>query len=184
MRRLAGDAGDHRIGDAGRRRVADAIGGAQAPARRLGLRRIARMHQRQRRIGGDLSADAGKRGEADGGIDRVARARPPAAELDDRDADCARVDRRHIAGALRRRRDDNGAAGRSARALASKSAGPPSAATMRSNRSAAAPLASARSQRGAGGSADRATRPPSVSSSAPSASVTACSRASRRAPVR
>ena len=51
------------------------------------------MHDGERRAGLDPRADAGKPRQPDGGVDRVLRARAPAAKRDDREAERARVDR-------------------------------------------------------------------------------------------
>ena len=104
------------------------------------------MDERQRRIGGDLSAEPGKLGEADGWIDRIGGPAAPAAQRDDRHADA----RASIAATKPLRAggagdDDRRGGQKLARRGSRKSLGPPSMATMRSKRSAAAPLASARS---------------------------------------
>ena len=56
------------------------------------------------RIITDLRAEAGELGEADGVVDRIAGAHAPATELDDGDADGARVDRLHDPRPIRRNR--------------------------------------------------------------------------------
>ena len=155
------------------RRVADAIGGPQAlrrppalaPRRGRGRAPAARQAELRRR---------GRRaGQADRGIDRVGGARAPAAEFDHRHADRAHVDLGDEARPRRRRADDDAGARQQRRRLGEEILGPAERATMRSNRSAAAPLSSARSQRARAPAPISRARPPERSSSAPSASVTA-----------
>src|ERR1700722_18116006 len=104
--RRAGDALDDGI-TTRRRRIADAIGGGELFRRGLRMRGVARMDEAQRRLGGNLRAETGKPGEADGWIDRIGGPAAPAAQCDYRHADPSRVDRRDEARSGRRRRDDD-----------------------------------------------------------------------------
>ena len=84
---------------------------------------VARMNQRQRRADRNLRAETREPGQADGGVDRRRRRAPAAAELDDREADRARVDRAHEARASRRAGRTIGAAGRACARAAEDRAG-------------------------------------------------------------
>ena len=118
---------------------------------------------------GDPIADTGEPGQADARVDAVVRRgcgrrRAPRPRARARGSRCAAPSPpgRRLTSRV------TGAAGRYASALDQRSAGPPSAATMRPNVSAAAPLASAASMRAAALRGSLA-RPPSTSISAPSA---------------
>ena len=111
---------------------------AQALDHRFGRERVAGVHDRERPLGTDVLAERRQFRQANRRIDRVGGARPAAAEFDDREPDCAHVDVRDNKPAPARPRPRR-PPGSSAGAPARKSAGPPSAATMRSNVSAALP---------------------------------------------
>ena len=122
--------------------------------------------------------------EADGVVDSVLGLRAAAAQRHDGKADVARRDRADIAGARRRHRHARPAPSADRSALRStKSAGPPSAATMRPKVSAAPPLSSASLARSSPSWLEPAM-PADCSISAASASVTSSSRGSRARPVR
>ena len=103
------------------------------------------MDERERALGGpDALAGRGDLAEPDRVVDALGLVAAPAAEVDDGQADGAHVD------ALRRTRPvglggdgDRAALGRWRSGASSRSAGPPSAATIRAKRSAAAPDSSA-----------------------------------------
>ena len=160
--RLRRPAGDRRAAGS-RAAIRSITGGALPAARRRGDRRHAASRRPPRRCAssractrasGAPAATSAPRPassrQADGGIDGVAwRARrPPPSSTTARPTARASIACTKPARAPARGDDDRRR--RQARArLGEESAGPPSAATMRSNLSAAAPLSSARSQRGA-----------------------------------
>ena len=134
---------------------------------------VAGMNPRQRRVRTDFRADRLKLGEADrGSIVSAARVRPPPSSTTARPTarvSIATTKPRPLRHGVERRPAP--AAERYA-ALDRKSFGPPSAATMRSNRSAAAPESSVRCSAARGRRRRSFASPQSARSSAPSASVT------------
>ena len=171
---------DGSVGVSGARRIADRVGGAHAAPRRARSAASSAAWMRPSGVSGSTAgAEAEQALEADRMVDAVAGPAPPAAELDHGEAERAgrrspRRNPRRPAGHVRHHRR---AAQVRARCRRGNRAGPPSAATMRSNRSAAAPEAKASRIRSAPSSASAAS-PPAPRSSPPSATVTSQSRPS------
>ena len=130
------------------------------------------MDDGERLIGADRRAHAAHVREADRGIDRVLGAPPAAPEVDDEQADGSRVDLGDRSRALGHDGEVHGRVSEVPVGGVDEIVRPPSTATIRAKRSAAAPEASARSTRRAASATSRA-RPPRTSSSQLSAAVTA-----------
>ena len=108
----------------------------------LGRARVAaRVDDRQRAVRADLGADRGDLRQPDAVVDLVVLAAAVAAQGGDDEPDGARVDARRRSRGARARPDASRSASGSA-GFSTKSAGPPSAATIAPKRSAAAPASS------------------------------------------